>query len=83
MRETARRPSLEMHAKDGPTPPTSGESNWVPTDPNGHFEVLARFYGPQKPLYEKTWKMPDVELCSWATATVTFLRRRLRRVFFL
>ena len=45
----------------GPTPPTSGESNWVPTDPNGDFEVLARFYGPQKPPYEKTWKLPDIE----------------------
>ena len=33
------------------------ESNWVPTDPNGLFEVLARFYGPQKPLFDKTWKL--------------------------
>jgi hypothetical protein len=45
----------------GPTSPASGESNWVPTDPNGRFEVLARFYGPQKPLFDKTWKLPDIE----------------------
>jgi hypothetical protein len=45
----------------GPTPPASGPSNWVPTDPNGRFEVLARFYGPEKPLFEKTWKLPDIE----------------------
>jgi hypothetical protein len=45
----------------GPTPSASRESNWVPTDPNGHFEVLARFYGPQKPLFDKTWKLPDIE----------------------
>ena len=38
-----------------------GESNWVPTDPNGRFEVLARFYGPEKPLFDKTWKLPDIE----------------------
>lgn len=45
----------------GPTPPASGESNWVPTEANGRFEVLARFYGPQKPLFDKSWKLTDVE----------------------
>jgi hypothetical protein len=45
----------------GPTAPSGQESNWVPTDPNGRFEVLARFYGPQKPLFDKTWKLPDIE----------------------
>ena len=48
----------------GPTAPLSGESNWVPTDPLGRFEVLARFYGPQKPLFDKTWKLPDIEKIS-------------------
>lgn len=41
--------------------PASGESNWIPTHPNGRFEVMARFYGPQKPLFDKTWKLPDIE----------------------
>jgi hypothetical protein len=45
----------------GPTSPAGGESNWVPTDPNGRFEVMARFYGPLKPLFDKTWKLPDIE----------------------
>ena len=45
----------------GPTPPPSGESNWIPTDAKGQFEVLARFYGPQKALYDKSWKMGDIE----------------------
>jgi hypothetical protein len=45
----------------GPRPPASGESNWIPTDPNGRFEVLARFYGPQKPLFDKSWRLQDVE----------------------
>jgi hypothetical protein len=44
----------------GPKAPASGESNWVPTDPNGGFEVLARFYGPQKPLFDKTWQLADI-----------------------
>jgi hypothetical protein len=45
----------------GPTAPASGESNWIPADPNGRFEVIARFYGPKKPLFDKSWKLPDIE----------------------
>lgn len=45
----------------GPTPPESGESNWVPTDPKGKFEILARFYGPKPNLYDQSWKLNDVE----------------------
>jgi hypothetical protein len=45
----------------GPKAPASGESNWIPTDPNGRFEVLARFYGPQKPLFDRSWRLQDVE----------------------
>ncbi|HXB93962.1 MAG TPA: DUF1254 domain-containing protein [Puia sp.] len=45
----------------GPTPPTTGESNWIPTDAHGAFEVLARFYGPKKALYDKSWSMGDLE----------------------
>ena len=38
------------------------KTNWIPTNANGRFEVLARFYGPQKALFEKkTWKLPDIE----------------------
>jgi hypothetical protein len=45
----------------GPKAPAGRESNWIPTDANGKFEVLFRFYGPQKPLFDKTWKLPDIE----------------------
>jgi hypothetical protein len=45
----------------GPTEPHGPEANWVPTDANGRFEVLARFYGPEKSLFDKTWKLPDIE----------------------
>jgi hypothetical protein len=51
--------SVDIHF--GPKAPADKESNWVPTDPNGNFEVLFRFYGPQKPLFDKTWKLPDIE----------------------
>jgi hypothetical protein len=51
--------SIELHF--GPRPPAGKDSNWVATDPAGQFEVLVRFYGPQKPLYDKTWTLPDIE----------------------
>jgi hypothetical protein len=44
-----------------PKAPARKESNWVPTDPNGGFEVLFRLYGPEKPFFEKLWKLPDIE----------------------
>jgi hypothetical protein len=44
----------------GPKAPAGKESNWVPTKANGQFEVLFRFYGPEKPLFDKTWKLPDI-----------------------
>jgi hypothetical protein len=60
-------PGLEKNA-DGsvdvyfaPKAPEGKESNWVPTKPGGRFEVLFRFYGPEKPLFDKTWKLPDIE----------------------
>jgi hypothetical protein len=45
----------------GPKAPAGKESNWVPTKAGGQFEVLFRFYGPEKPLFDKTWKLSDVE----------------------
>jgi hypothetical protein len=45
----------------GPKAPSGKESNWVPTSANGQFEVLYRFYSPEKPLFDKTWKLPDIE----------------------
>jgi hypothetical protein len=60
-------PDLQKHADGsvdlyfGPKAPAGKESNWVPTSPGGKFEVLFRFYGPEKPLFDKTWKLPDIE----------------------
>jgi hypothetical protein len=41
--------------------PQGKESNWIPTNPERGFEVLARFYGPEKGFFDKTWKMGNVE----------------------
>ncbi|WP_213306642.1 DUF1254 domain-containing protein [Paraburkholderia sacchari] len=45
----------------GPSAPAGKEVNWIPTQPGKPFEVLFRFYGPEKPLFDKTWKLPDIE----------------------
>jgi hypothetical protein len=45
----------------GPKAPAGKEANWVPTNASGQFEVLFRFYGPEQALFEKTWKLPDIE----------------------
>jgi hypothetical protein len=45
----------------GPAAPAGKASNRVPTSADGGFEVLFRFYGPEKPLFEKTWRLPDIE----------------------
>jgi hypothetical protein len=58
-----------LHAEDdgsvvlhfAPEPPDGQVTNWVPTRKDEGFEVLCRFYGPQKPFFDKTWRLPDVE----------------------
>jgi len=45
----------------GPEAPAGKKSNWIPTSANGRFEILFRLYGPQQPLFDKTWKLPDIE----------------------
>ena len=41
--------------------PAGKESNWVPTDARGGFEVLFRLYGPEKEFFDKKWLLPDIE----------------------
>jgi hypothetical protein len=44
---------------------------WIPTSADGGFEVLFRFYGPEKPLFDKTWRLPDIERVSGPTVAET------------
>jgi hypothetical protein len=48
----------------GPQPPAGNEGNWIPTDSATDFEVLFRFYGPTPALYDKSWRLPDIERTS-------------------
>ena len=43
----------------GPKPPEGMETNWLPT--GEPFFLIFRLYGPEKALFEKTWRLPDVE----------------------
>lgn len=45
----------------GPEAPAGKESNWIPTRAGGQFEVLFRMFGPEQPLFDKTWRLPDLE----------------------
>lgn len=42
--------------------PPAAESNWIPVDPDGEFEVLARFYGPKPALFDKSWRLGEIEV---------------------
>lgn len=44
-----------------PRAPAGKDSNWIPTDPARKFELMFRLYAPTKPLFDKTWVLPDVE----------------------
>lgn len=44
--------------------PTGHESNWIQIPAGKRFTPWFRFYGPQKPLFDKVWKMPDIEKIS-------------------
>jgi len=41
--------------------PEGKASNWIPANPERGFEVLARFYGPEKEFFDKAWKMGNIE----------------------
>lgn len=45
----------------GPMAPDGASTNWVPTKACNAFEVLFRFYGPDEALFDKTWKLSDIE----------------------
>ena len=45
----------------GPVAPNGESSNWVPTKACTTFEVIFRFYGPDEALFDKTWKLPDIQ----------------------
>jgi hypothetical protein len=45
----------------GPKPPKGKEANWVPTAAGRDWFTYFRLYGPEKALFDKTWKLPDID----------------------
>ncbi|MEM5290669.1 DUF1254 domain-containing protein [Paraburkholderia sabiae] len=56
-----REPDGSVELYFGAHAPAGKESNWIPTRSDGKFEVMFRIYGPKKSLYDKTWRMGDIE----------------------
>jgi hypothetical protein len=48
----------------GPTAPKGLEANWIPTAAGNDWFPYFRFYGPQQPLFAKTWRLPDIDKMS-------------------
>ncbi|MGF6089923.1 DUF1214 domain-containing protein [Pseudomonas sp. 18173] len=45
----------------GPKALAGHESNWVPTKAGGEWFTMYRFYGPEKAVFDKHWKMTDID----------------------
>lgn len=45
----------------GSKAPKGQETNWIETSTGKYWMAWFRFYGPEKTLFDKSWKMPDVE----------------------
>ena len=46
----------------GPKAPAGKEANWLQTVPEKGWNVILRLYGPEQPLFDKTWRPGDPEL---------------------
>jgi hypothetical protein len=46
----------------GPKPPAGQESNWIYTQPGQKWFPWFRLYGPEKAVFDKSFKLPDIEL---------------------
>jgi len=54
-------PMVQWMFTSAPQPPAGKKKNWIPTNAGARFEALFRLYGPEKPLFDKTWVLPDIE----------------------
>lgn len=42
-------------------PPKGKEANWVPTESGKDFFLFFRLYGPEKAVWDKSWKLNDLQ----------------------
>jgi hypothetical protein len=60
-KKTTKNPDGSVDIYFAPTPPPGWENNWVTTGNGSQWFVIFRLYGPDKPFFDKTWKLPDIE----------------------
>lgn len=48
----------------GPRPPAGQASNWLYTQPGEKWFQWFRVYGPEKAIFDKSWRLPDIEMIS-------------------
>jgi len=59
--ELAKEPDGSVELVFAPAAPNE-DANWIPTSPGEQFEVVFRFYGPEPAFFDKSWRLPDIEL---------------------
>ena len=52
--------SVDLHF--GPKVPAGQEANWIPTMRGRSCFPWFRSYGPDKALFDESWKLPDFEI---------------------
>ena len=45
----------------GPEAPAGKENQWVKTTPGNGWFTYVRMYGPEEPLFDGTYQLPDIE----------------------
>ena len=45
----------------GPNAPADKENQWVKTIPGKGWFTYVRVYGPEEPLFDGSYKLPDIE----------------------
>jgi hypothetical protein len=56
-----RNPDGSVDIYFGPNAPAGNESNWIYTASGRAWFPYFRFYAPEQALFDKTWKLPDIE----------------------
>jgi len=56
-----RNPDGSVDLYTGPKAPKGQEANWIPTMAGKGWFPFFWLYGPDEPLFQKTWKLPDLE----------------------
>ena len=51
---------IDKNLDIGPKAPAGFEKNWI-TSAGKDFFLIFRLYGPEKPLFERTWRLAEVE----------------------